>query len=58
MPNSLDAILAFRPAPPLAQFVELYWLCTRSALPHPRERLLPMGTMELVIQLQAMTQAP
>jgi AraC-like DNA-binding protein len=39
------------PAPPLCDFVELFWLYESYAVPHPRERLLPMGTMELVIDL-------
>jgi AraC-like DNA-binding protein len=41
----------FRPALPLSAFVDLFWLRTGYAQPHPKERLLPDGTTELVINL-------
>jgi AraC-like DNA-binding protein len=40
------------PGPPLDQFVELLWLYEH-AVPHPRERLLPTGSMELVFVLSS-----
>lgn len=40
------------PGPPLGQFVELLWLYDH-APPHPRERLLPTGSMELVFVLSS-----
>jgi len=43
---------AYRPKPPVAEFVEVFWLYVGSRPAHVRERLLPMGTMELVINLR------
>lgn len=40
------------PAPPLSEFVELLWLFDGYAPGHARERLLPMGTVELVVNLR------
>jgi len=39
-----------RPAPPLATFVDNLWHCS-DAPTHSRERILPSGTVELVINL-------
>ena len=39
------------PGPPLSEFVELLWLYEGYTQPHEKERLLPDGTMELVINL-------
>jgi AraC-like DNA-binding protein len=39
------------PRPPLSEFVELIWLSENYLQPHPQERLLPTGTMTLVIFL-------
>ncbi|HTT65552.1 MAG TPA: helix-turn-helix domain-containing protein [Bryobacteraceae bacterium] len=39
------------PAPPLSRFVELLWLYEGYQQPHKKERLLPDGSMELVINL-------
>jgi len=39
------------PAPPLSEFVELLWLYEGYQQPHSKERLLPDGSMELVINL-------
>jgi hypothetical protein len=39
------------PAPPLSEFVELLWLYEGYQQPHAKERLLPDGSMELVINL-------
>lgn len=39
------------PARPLAPFVELLWCYESGPTPHARERLLPTGTVELVVNL-------
>lgn len=39
------------PGPPLSEFIERFWLCS-DAPPHARERILPSGTIELVINLR------
>ncbi|HUE23766.1 MAG TPA: helix-turn-helix domain-containing protein [Bryobacteraceae bacterium] len=39
------------PAPPLSEFVELLWLYEGYRQPHQKERMLPDGSMELVINL-------
>jgi AraC-like DNA-binding protein len=39
------------PAPPLSEFVALFWLYEGYHQPHDKERLLPDGSMELVINL-------
>lgn len=39
------------PAPPLSNFVEILWLYDGYQQPHDKERLLPNGAMELVINL-------
>jgi AraC-like DNA-binding protein len=39
------------PAPPLSHLVEVLWYSDGPAGPHARERLLPDGSMELVINL-------
>ena len=39
------------PPPPLSEFVELLWLYEGYRQPHAKERLLPDGSMELVINL-------
>jgi AraC-like DNA-binding protein len=40
----------YNPGPPLDEFVDRFWLCSDSPQ-HPRERILPSGTLELVINL-------
>lgn len=40
-----------KPAPPLSDFIELLWLYRDYHQPHKKERLLPDGSMELVINL-------
>jgi AraC-like DNA-binding protein len=42
---------SYIPAPPLCQFIDRFWLCSDTP-EHPRERILPSGTIELVINLQ------
>lgn len=43
------------PPPPLSDSVSLLWMYEGYVLPHPRERLLPTGTVELVIDLREQT---
>lgn len=40
------------PTPPLAEFVESIWLYDGYAPPHAMERVLPSGTIEIVINLR------
>jgi AraC-like DNA-binding protein len=40
------------PPPPLSEFVALFWLYEGFAASHAKERVLPTGTMELVINLR------
>lgn len=42
---------AHTPAPRLGRFIERFWLCS-DAPSHRRERILPSGTVELVINLR------
>ena len=44
--------LSYTPAPPLLDFVEDFWLYDGYAPPHANERILPSGTLELVINLR------
>lgn len=44
-------LATYVPPPPLSDFVELFWLSEGYAQPHSRERLLPQGTVELIINL-------
>ena len=38
------------PGPPLGECIDRFWLCSDTP-PHPPERILPSGTVELVINL-------
>lgn len=40
------------PAPPLSEFIDCFWHCEDYNAPHAKERLLPTGSMELVISLR------
>jgi AraC-like DNA-binding protein len=51
MPLGMLRFFRHQPAPPLAEFVDDIWQCA-DAPPHPRERVLPSGTVELVINLR------
>ena len=42
---------SYSPGPPLSEFIKRFWLCS-DAPPHARERILPSGTIELVINLR------
>jgi AraC-like DNA-binding protein len=46
------------PRPPLSHFVEMIWLYEHYGAGHPRERVLPTGTTELVIDLDGDHRAP
>lgn len=41
-----------RPQPPLSRFVDMLWLYESGSTPHARERLLPMGTVEVVFSFE------
>lgn len=43
--------LHYTPRPPLSQFVDLLWLYDGYTQPHAKERILPSGEMQLVINL-------
>lgn len=43
--------LSYKPAPPLNDFVDQIWLASGYVGPHRRERLLPDGGVELVVNL-------
>jgi AraC-like DNA-binding protein len=45
-------LLHSAPRPSLSEFVELFWLYEGDPRPHARERVLPTGTLELVIDLR------
>lgn len=42
---------SYTPPKPLGDFVERFWLCS-DAPPHSRERILPSGTIEMVVNLR------
>src|SRR5918995_4848349 len=48
----------YTPAQPLAQFVDLFWLCQREALPHAKELALPTATVELVFEIREGNDTP
>ena len=43
--------LAYKPEPPLSNFVKLFWFYEGYDPPHALERILPNGTLELIINL-------
>ena len=43
--------LTHAPRPPLSQFVHLLWLYEGYTQPHAKERVLPTGEMQIVINL-------
>jgi AraC-like DNA-binding protein len=51
-------LVTYKPRPPLADFVDMFWLMDGPAPAHRRERLLPMPTAELVIDLRATAGIP
>src|SRR5262249_760668 len=40
----------YTPGPPLDEYIDRFWYCSDTPA-HPRERILPSGTVELVINL-------
>lgn len=44
-------ICSRRPAPPLDKFVEIFWTYEGAGEPHTKERVLPTGCVQLVINL-------
>ncbi len=42
---------SYTPAPPLSEFIDRFWLCHDTS-PNLKERILPSGTIELVINLR------
>jgi AraC-like DNA-binding protein len=42
---------SYAPGPPLSEFVELMWIAEGYTQPHGQERVLPTGSMDLVIGL-------
>jgi len=40
------------PRPPLSNFVEMFWFYGAYAPPHAKERVLPNGSMELIVSLR------
>jgi AraC-like DNA-binding protein len=51
--GAVTGFTCHRPSPPLDAFVELIWRCDREPEPWTQERLLPQGSVELVIDLAA-----
>ena len=43
--------LTYTPGPPLSNFVELFWLYEGYSQPHKKERIMPDGSMQIVINL-------
>src|SRR5688572_33489789 len=48
---SRSRMCTYAPPPPLGDFVDLIWYYESYDPGHPRERLLPTGSMELVMTL-------
>jgi len=46
-------IRRYTPGWPLSEFVHLFWSCEHYRVPHAKERILPDGSAELVINLRA-----
>jgi AraC-like DNA-binding protein len=43
--------LTHAPGPPLSKFVELFWLYEGYSQPHAKERIMPDGSMQVVVNL-------
>ncbi|HKT25879.1 MAG TPA: helix-turn-helix domain-containing protein [Terriglobales bacterium] len=43
--------LTYVPKPPLSQFIELFWLYEGYTQPHAKERIMPDGSMQVIINL-------
>jgi AraC-like DNA-binding protein len=46
-------MILYRPGPPLDSLVDCFWLCERYVAPSAQERVLPSGTLDLVVNLEA-----
>ena len=53
MLQSSEPFQMYRPRPPLGAFVDYFWIYEGYVPPHPRERLLPTATTELVFSADA-----
>jgi AraC-like DNA-binding protein len=53
MAQSSGPFHVHRPAPPLSELIDFFWIYEDYAAPHRRERLLPTGTSELVFTRDA-----
>ena len=45
------AMITHKPAPPLSEFVDVFWICESYQVAHEKERLMPDGSVELVVNL-------
>lgn len=45
------ALQTYTPPPPLADYVQMLWAWDNYTPPHPRERILPAGMMEITLNL-------
>ena len=45
-------VLKYKPLPPLSKFVDVFWYCETYEVSHEKERLLPDGSVELVVNLR------
>jgi AraC-like DNA-binding protein len=52
------SLVTFTPRAPLTDYVDFFWLMNGPAPAHRRERLLPMPTAELIIDLRATSSIP
>jgi len=52
-----STLLTHRPAPPLSSYVEQFWYLEGWLGPHQRERVLPGGRLQLLIDLTRGTEA-
>src|SRR5262245_63778545 len=51
--SKIDTVFDFfKPKPPLSKFVDSFWLYEADESAHKTERILPTGTLELVINLK------
>src|SRR5262245_2960692 len=53
MAQDAEPFHLYKPAPPLSEFVDFFWIYEGYAPSHRGERVLPTGTSELVFALDA-----
>jgi len=46
------SLITYQPPTPLYDYIHLFWSCHNYAPPHPKERILPFGMMELTINFE------